>query len=967
MLRRTLIGLFVVLLAATLLVVAGQRLAAVSPDAGAVIRLQAFTFDPRQGEPHLPPALQMTSSPSGVDTYVLQFRGPVLEEWKAAAEQAGARLYGYLPDYAFIARMDTATAQRVSQLDFVRWVGLYHPAYRLSVDLISPRLATDAGDAVQELSVVALPDADLDALQQQIITLGGNVRSQASNRVAGYLRVALPAGRAVDLARLDGVLWVERYFEPQLTNDVGGGGTMRGDQVRQDLGLYGANQTVAVADSGLDMGDVNNLHPDFQGRLVQAYCLGRPDPCEWSDRDGHGTHVAGSVLGSGAASGSNPAGHQYTGSYAGVAPEARLVFQSLDDPNGGLGGIPDDRGDLMRQVYPDGARVHTNSWGSPTGGISGDYGGYTVAGQQVDTAMWEHKDMLVLYSAGNNGTDENANGVVDPDSLGSPGTAKNVLTVGASENNRPDVSSRTWGDMLPSRYPVNPIAGDLRADAPNGMAPFSSRGPTDDGRIKPDVTAPGTFILSVRSQHPNVDDGWGAFNQYYYYQGGTSMSTPLTAGAVAVVREWLTARQGIANPSSALMKAVLLNGAVDTSPGQFGAGQQQEIPSHRPNTVYGWGRVDLIESLAPPAGRQVWLSDETGGIGTGAERTYQLTVGPGQASPAQAPAAQPAAAQPLAPAGVNIVQNGGFESDAAWEVSDMDYTDAAAHSGDWSMSSFAGTDGYIYQFVQVPANATAATLSYWWRNEDGDEGYDKLLASIYTGDLSEAIVSGDEHSSADSNWRSYSLNLNSVLSEIRGQTVAVAFEVDQDDLAPEAVFFIDDVVLNVETGGGATATPTATRPAGATATPTATPPSGGGDEPLRITLAWTDYPGDPEAGKALVNDLDLEVIAPGGARYAGNADTYDGGQCLRGGQWDACNNVEGVIVPNAANGVYTVVVRGANVPQGPQPFALAASGLGLRQGGGQATPTATRPGATATPTRPAGQTNPLYLPIILTP
>lgn len=79
--------------------------------------------------------------------------------------------------------------------------------------------------------------------------------------------------------------------------------------------------------------------------------------------------------------------------------------------------------------------------------------------------------------------------------------------------------------------------------------------------------------------------------------------------------------------------------------------------------------------------------------------------------------------------------------------------------------------------------------------------------------------------------------------------------------------------------------------------------------------------------KALVNNLDLEVIAPGGTPYYGNQGLYPGGHpCLRGGQWDACNNVEGVIIPSAADGTYTIIVHGNNVPQGgPQPFAMVAS------------------------------------------
>jgi hypothetical protein len=79
-----------------------------------------------------------------------------------------------------------------------------------------------------------------------------------------------------------------------------------------------------------------------------------------------------------------------------------------------------------------------------------------------------------------------------------PGSAKNCITVGATENNCPTVTN-TYGQGWPSDFLTDPIASDRMADNPEGMVAFSSRGPTLAQRIKPDVVAPGTFILSSRS------------------------------------------------------------------------------------------------------------------------------------------------------------------------------------------------------------------------------------------------------------------------------------------------------------------------------------------------------------------------------------------------------------------------------------------------------------------------------------
>ena len=96
-------------------------------------------------------------------------------------------------------------------------------------------------------------------------------------------------------------------------------------------------------------------------------------------------------------------------------------------------------GTLFQQAYTAGARVHSNSWG---GAAAGDY---TVDSVNTDTFVWSHRDMLISFSAGNEGVDANSDGVIDNDSTGSPATAKNVLTVGASENDRGATGSVTPG------------------------------------------------------------------------------------------------------------------------------------------------------------------------------------------------------------------------------------------------------------------------------------------------------------------------------------------------------------------------------------------------------------------------------------------------------------------------------------------------------------------------------------------
>jgi subtilisin family serine protease len=481
----------------------------------------------------------------------------------------------------------------VEALPFVRWVGAYEPAYRLAPDLLATvgkgadaSAAASVGDGLEartlpaeegplSLTVLVFPDEDIQSWAEALRGLGGTVHEVAHSKWKGTIRVDLPTERLIEAARMPGVKWIEPAPGWEWANNVAAD-IMNVRAVWDTHGLRGEGQVVAVADSGLDQGstDPAALHDDFEdgggSRVVALFDLvgdGAGDV-----NSGHGTHVAGSVVGNGLRSGSDPTSHSYpdTG-YAGIAPEADLVFQAVEENNtGALAGIPADLNDLLGQAYDAGARVHSNSWGAAVDGA------YTSDSQSVDEFVWDHPDMVVVFAAGNHGEDADGSGKVDGTSLDAPGTAKNAITVGATESLRPPGSSPTPGyDMVwgtgswAKRYPVNPLASDHVSNDPNGVAAFSSRGPTLDGRTKPDLVAPGTNIVSVRS---SMASGilWGAVSEDYVWSGGTSMATPLAAGAAALVREYYTRTQGV-EPSAALVKATLANGAQGLFPGQYGS------------------------------------------------------------------------------------------------------------------------------------------------------------------------------------------------------------------------------------------------------------------------------------------------------------------------------------------------------------------------------------------------------------
>src|SRR5262249_27417718 len=143
----------------------------------------------------------------------------------------------------------------------------------------------------------------------------------------------------------------------------------------------GSGQIVAIADTGID-----DSHPDFKGRIIGITAWGRTN--DHSDPIGHGTHVVGSVLGDGSASG---------GKIRGTAPKAKLFFQSLLDDKGGLGGIPLNLYDLFNEAYTAGARISSNSYGASTRSV------YYITSMEIDDFVVDHRDMLIVRSAGNDG------------------------------------------------------------------------------------------------------------------------------------------------------------------------------------------------------------------------------------------------------------------------------------------------------------------------------------------------------------------------------------------------------------------------------------------------------------------------------------------------------------------------------------------------------------------------------------
>jgi len=607
---------------------------------------------------------------------IIRFKSPVRPGWLKAIEKLGVEVKRPLGASAVVASSTSEKVlNKVRSHAKVERVDPYVPEIRVSPGFFQ-NLVGQADEKALGRAAARLASGEVQPPSNRVLSVPNTVvatflteadRSNARKVLAreqihdvydgGETQLVInlsgveDSGAAMSkVVDVPGLVRVEEKTIPKLRNNVArmviGQGVVLSNP--SGLGLTGKGEVASVADTGLDTGDPTTVHADFRGRIKDIKSF--PIASSWTSLvtnpggddgpgdlfSGHGTHTTGSVLGDGSravALGLSP--------IRGMAPEARLVFQAIEQapkwtaaaqlsflqqgvkpPSSGLYGIPDDLRRLFQAAYDQGARVHSNSWG---GGSEGRYDGQS---ESVDRFVWEHRDFLVLFAVGNDGKEESPGGTtIALGSISPPATAKNCVTVGACENDRPtEFITATYGHWWPDDFPNGEISKDKMTDSIDHLAAFSSRGPCETGRRKPDVVAPGTFVLSTRSSRIAGNNfGWAAYppaKDDYMYDCGTSMATPLVAGAAALVRQYLRRTAGIKKPSASLMKAVLIHSARYA---KYGFADPSSAPFA--DNEQGWGRVTLRDVLAPQAPTKVLFVDEGPKLATGQSSGTKVKVG----------------------------------------------------------------------------------------------------------------------------------------------------------------------------------------------------------------------------------------------------------------------------------------------------------------------------------------------------
>ncbi len=424
---------------------------------------------------------------------------------------------------------DANDIDSISNHQDVRWIGPYEPFMRTTSDVLGAHL-------VQIVLASDIQISDIPMLSADLIRYGATTAWCSIDMCEAAYESGMDSPNLRKIASHEDVMYVQRTFSLILHNNIAatevGAVAVRASSM---LGLDGSGETIAVMDTGID-----NDHPDLLGRVVAINTQFGLDPSPSDSNSGHGTHVVMTVLGDGTGDAST----------VGVAPDANLVMYALEHDPTGYFGRQGSIYDLLSDAELKTARIAVNAWGS-----NGNFGYYTADSRSADQYVSNNPYLLPVFSVGDNGG-------LGASQITAPGTAKNVLSIGSSNN--------------------------------GSVSSSSSNGPTLDGRIKPDLVAPGEGICSARAEEAKSVVGsvcatgtHSNTRSMYMELSGTSQATAVAGGSAALAREYLREVAGINKPSASLIKATLVNGAEDLGTPNI------------PNNDEGWGQIDLENSLNP--------------------------------------------------------------------------------------------------------------------------------------------------------------------------------------------------------------------------------------------------------------------------------------------------------------------------------------------------------------------------------
>jgi hypothetical protein len=628
--------------------------------------------------------------------YIVQAASAPTAEFQNALKSAGAQIVAYVPNNAFLVKAGSEVAANLQSVGGVRSVLPYEPYYKLDTRLM--KFAVDHESMADDawLRITLFPGVTAGTVTALAQSVGPTEKSPFGQQILIQPR----PGVLADIAQLAQVQIIEPLNPRVAANDltrVRLGVSTDTITNANHLGLSGADVWVNLNDFG-----VQSNHTALKGRVSYYGTNGA------IDIEGHGTHVAGTIIGNHATNifdkidfgtngsartniviSSDEDGNTTTNLYIdgslknadfrGIAHEAKLFVLPIDyDPD--LNQPVTDtylietaaRTNYFTFNRTNETLISNNSWNYLN---SAEYDSQAA---RFDAATRDalpdnrgEQPVLYVFAAGNLGFGSEDGQGGQPGTIASPGTAKNVITVGALESPRfiaepitnIEVTTITDDDGTTHSTTNTTIIPIFRpaTDSDNQVASYSSRGNVGigiegaAGRFKPDLVAPGTFIMSARSTNWNLKNDFDPTNPdltnlfnvlsnlnsvstEYRYDTGTSFAAPGVSGMLALVQEFFSHRLPVdrrRNLSPALMKALLLNAARSVN------SVYDWNKDSQPN-FQGWGLTDLrtlitASELTPGrATLEDWQESDwplqlieqspTNAVATGEERVWTLTM-----------------------------------------------------------------------------------------------------------------------------------------------------------------------------------------------------------------------------------------------------------------------------------------------------------------------------------------------------
>ncbi|MFT7618273.1 MAG: PKD repeat protein [Planctomycetota bacterium] len=543
---------------------------------------------------------------SNAGLYVVQFRGPVKDEWIKELTAIGASIVQFAPSNGYVVRLapndvPLLIALKASMKD-LQYAGAYHPGYKMRPAI--RQVARSGSERLINVTVQIVRSASLNQSREFVESLMSQV--EEAHVVGPYLNVkgSMVASRFHVLARHPDVFAIEPNGKRTRSDERQGqiiAGNYSGSQPS------GPGYLSWLASKGFDSSQFSsfavNVVDDAMSLLGHAdlpnsrVVFGNNPTNQTGSEGGHGFLNANIVAGFNNGTGSafeDALGYNYG---LGIAPWARVGSTAI------FGGTSSSPTSWENTAYSQGARISTNSWNFQSGQFGNPIPTYDANAQEYDFIVRDarsgvagNQQYMVLFSASNSGPQANT--------VSTPTTAKNILSVGASENYRP---TGTDGCGI----------SNSGADNFNDIISFSSRGPVDDGRWKPEIVAPGTHIQAGIPQSnyagTSVCEPFFPSGQTLYsWSSGTSHSAPGVAGGAALVRQWFL-NNSMSAPSPAMTKAVIIGGAEYLT----GVSANDTLPSNS----QGMGLMNLGRSF--DAGSKILVDQNVVLPGSGA--SHQVT------------------------------------------------------------------------------------------------------------------------------------------------------------------------------------------------------------------------------------------------------------------------------------------------------------------------------------------------------